>query len=101
MVKTASVIARVEPDVKKQAERVLNKLGIPMSNAIGIFLRHVVLQNGIPFEMKLPRNKPSALGLLDDKALEAEIQKGISDVEEGRVSPAHEVFDRIRKDYAL
>jgi addiction module antitoxin, RelB/DinJ family len=101
MVKTASVIARVEPDVKKQAERVLNKLGIPMSNAIGIFLRHVVLQNGIPFEMKLPRNKPLALGALDDKALRDEIRKGLADVEDGRVSPAHEVFDRIRKDYAL
>ena len=43
MSKTSSVFARVEPDIKEQAEQVLNELGIPMSNAIGLFLKQVVL----------------------------------------------------------
>lgn len=103
MTKTASVIARIEPDIKKQAERVLNRLGIPMSNAVGIFLRHVVLYNGMPFEfeLKLPRNKPLALGSLNDEALDAEINKGVSDVADGRTASAREVFDRLREDYTL
>ena len=42
MSKTSSVFARVEPDIKEQAEQVLNELGIPMSNAIGLFLKQVV-----------------------------------------------------------
>ena len=32
----------------------LDRLGIPMSNAAGMFLRQIVLQRGIPFEMKFP-----------------------------------------------
>ena len=66
MSKTSSVFARVEPDIKEQAEQVLNELGIPMSNAIGLFLKQVVLQRGIPFEMKLPAKKPTALGALSE-----------------------------------
>ena len=33
MARTANVFARVEPERKEQAERVLDRLGIPMSNA--------------------------------------------------------------------
>ena len=58
MARTANVFARVEPEVKEQAEQVLDRLGIPMSNAVGMFLRQIVLQRGIPFEMnfRLMRN---------------------------------------------
>lgn len=35
--KTANVYTRVDPDTKEQAETILNYLGIPMSNAIGMF----------------------------------------------------------------
>ena len=47
MARTANVFARVEPEVKEQAEQVLDRLGIPMSNAVGMFLRQIVLQRGI------------------------------------------------------
>lgn len=53
--------ARVEPEVKEQAEQVLDRLGIPMSNAVGMFLRQIVLQRGLPFEVKLPQEKRSGL----------------------------------------
>ena len=58
MARTSNVFARVEPEIKEQAEEILDQLGIPMSNAVGMFLRQVVLQRGIPFEMKLPRREP-------------------------------------------
>ena len=35
MARTANVFARVEPELKEQAESVLDQLGIPMSNAVG------------------------------------------------------------------
>ncbi len=60
MARTANVFARVEPELKEQSESVLDQLGIPMSNAVGMFLRQIVLQKGIPFEMKLPRTAPLA-----------------------------------------
>ena len=47
MARTANVFARVEPEIKEEAEHILDCLGIPMSNAVGMFLRQVVLQKGI------------------------------------------------------
>ena len=52
--RTANVFTRVDPETKEQAEAILNQLGIPMSHAIGMFLKQIVMQRGIPFEMKLP-----------------------------------------------
>ena len=37
----------------QQAEQALDRLGILISNAVGMFLRQIVLQRGISFEMKL------------------------------------------------
>ena len=58
MARTANVFTRVDPDIKEQAEVILAQLGIPMSNAVGMFLRQVVMQRVIPFEMKLPTAIP-------------------------------------------
>lgn len=77
----------MEPEIKEQAEQVLEKLGIPMSNAVGMFLRQVVLQQGIPFEMKLTRKVPLAYGSLTKEQFDAEIGKGMEDIREGRGYP--------------
>jgi len=99
--RTASVFARVEPEVKDEAERVLNQLGIPMSNAIGLFLRQVVMQQGIPFDMKLPVRRPIDMGALTKEQFDAEIEKGFADMVTGRMRSADEVFTEIRRDYAI
>ncbi len=78
MARTSNIFARVEPEVKEQAERVLEQLGIPMSNAIGLFLRQVVLHRGIPFELKLPQNEPQSVGMLTEEQFNAEIEKGLT-----------------------
>ncbi len=73
MARTSNIFARVEPEVKEQAELILEQLGIPMSNAIGLFLRQVVLQRGIPFELKLPQSKPLSVSTLTEEQFNAEI----------------------------
>ena len=79
MARTANVFVRVEPEVKEQAEQVLDRLGIPMSNAVGMFLRQIVLQRGIPFEMKLPAyEEPVAYGSLTKELLVPENAAGQS-----------------------
>jgi len=89
---TSHVFANVEPELKEQAESVLSQLGIPMSNAIGLFLRQVVLQRGIPFDMKLPQRKPVAMGSLSETDFNVEIKKGFADMAAGRMRPADDVF---------
>lgn len=101
MARTSNVFARVEPEVKEQAEAVLNQLGIPMSNAVGMFLRQVVLQRGIPFEVKLPSEAPLAYGSLTKEQFNVEINKGMADIENGRVYSADEIEAEMRKDYGV
>lgn len=101
MARTSSVFARVEPEIKEQAEQVLDRLGIPMSNAVGMFLRQVVLQRGIPFEMKLPREMPPAYGTLAKEQFDAEIEKGMTDIREGRVYTAGDVEAEMKREYGI
>jgi DNA-damage-inducible protein J len=101
MARTSNVFARVEPEVKEQAEKVLNQLGIPMSNAIGLFLRQVVLQRGIPFDMKLPSDQPLAIGNLSEEQFNAVIEKGFRDLTDGKVIPADHLAEEMRRDYGI
>lgn len=101
MARTSNIFARVEPEVKEQAERVLEQLGIPMSNAIGLFLRQIVLQRGIPFEVKLLQNKPLSIGNLSAEQFNTEIEKGLLDLASGKVTSADHVAEKMRRDYEV
>ncbi len=101
MAKTSNLYARIEPDVKEQAETILTALGIPVSSAINMFYKQIILQRGIPFEMKLPANRVLDMGQLNGAQLDTELQKGYDDIAEGRAKPANAVFDSIRRDYGV
>lgn len=55
MAKTANLYARIEPDVKAKAEEILSEIGVPVSSAITMFYKQIILHKGIPFEVKLPK----------------------------------------------
>ena len=99
--KTANLYARVEPDIKEQAEAILSTLGIPASNAINMFYRQIILQQGLPFDVKISRKHPLDMSLLSEKELDAELEKGYADIAAGRMRPAREVFADLRRDYGL
>lgn len=101
MAKTANLYARIEPELKEKAESILAELGIPASNAITMFYRQIILQQGLPFEVKLPTAKPVDLRKLTQPQLDAELQKGFDDVAAGKTKPVEQVFDSIRKDFGL
>ena len=44
---------RTDKEVKAQAEKIFNALGLNMTTAVNIFLRQAIRENGIPFEVKL------------------------------------------------
>jgi DNA-damage-inducible protein J len=56
MAKTATIQTRVDPAVKYNAQIILKKLNISMSEAISMYLSQITLHNGIPFEIKLPND---------------------------------------------
>jgi addiction module RelB/DinJ family antitoxin len=99
MSRTSNVFIRVEPEIKEQAESVLNQLGIPMSNAVGMFLRQVIMQRGIPFEMKLPAGRPLVLGDMTKEQLDAALLEGMKDIENGNVVFADSVETEMHRLY--
>ena len=101
MAKSANLYARIEPDLKEQAESILSALGIPASNAITMFYKQIILQKGLPFEVKLPVTRPVDISGLTEEQLNEELEKGYSDIAAGRTRAAKSVFDGIRKDYGV
>ena len=90
MARTSNVFARVEPEIKEQAEQVLDQLGIPMSNAVSMFLRQIVLQR-----------KSVAFGSLTKEQRDAELEKGMADIRAGRTHSAQSVMDELKRDYGV
>lgn len=99
--KSANLYARIEPNIKEQAESILSELGIPASNAINMFYKQIILQRGLPFEVKLPSVCPADISKLSEAEMNAELEKGYADMKAGRTKSAKSVFEEIRKDYNL
>ena len=53
----ATVTARVDENVKKEAETLFKKMGLNMSTAMNLFLKKCILEQGIPFELKIPNEE--------------------------------------------
>lgn len=101
MAKTSNLYARIEPDIKDQAERILSALGIPVSNAINMFYKQIILQRGIPFDLKLPASHVPNISMLTEEQLNNELEKGYADIDAGRMTSASLAFEKIRKDYGV
>ncbi len=57
MSKSAVIRARTEPKLKNTLERIFHTLGLRVSEAINLFYHKVKLENGLPFEVKIPNKK--------------------------------------------
>ena len=54
MNKSAIIHARIEPQTKSLAERILQKLGVSPTEAIRMFYRQITLRHGLPFSVEIP-----------------------------------------------
>lgn len=94
-IKSANVAARVEPEIKEKAETILSELGIPVSTAINMFYRQVVLWNGMPFRPAIPANRPLARDEMSREEFDARLEIGFTQAKADQSSPADEVFSRL------
>ena len=67
MAKSEMIRARVEPDLKHEAEQVLTHLGLTPTEAITLFYRQVTLFGGLPFPVRIP-NAATRRALADARA---------------------------------
>ena len=75
MAKTASVQARIDPQLKENVEKILAQLKLSPSDAIKLFYRQIELNGGLPFDLKLPAQ------VLAEQKLMEELDAGIQSAE--------------------
>lgn len=101
MAKTSNLTIRLESGLRERAEEILGQLGIPVSNAVNIFLKQVVMQGGIPFDVKLLAKKPVGTCDLTENDLNFELEKGYTNFEKGNTKSIDNAFSGIRRDYKI
>ena len=88
--KSANVTARVQPEIKRQAEAVLEKIGLPVSVLIDTLYRQIIMTGGVPYSLTVP-NLPTRDNMTDAE-FNAMMEKGT-----GEGISADEAFEKIRK----
>ena len=73
---------RTDKEIKNQAEEIFNELGLNMTTVINMFLRTVVREYGIPFELKLDVPQETAAEALESKKLLSDLSECKSSNEE-------------------
>lgn len=66
MSKTSSIHIRVEPQIKEKVEKILESLGMTSTEAINIYLRQIIINSGIPFEIKNPQFKDEMMDAIKE-----------------------------------
>lgn len=101
MANTSAVYARIDTDLKKNAEGILSQLGISPSGAIQMLYSQIVLHNGIPFDLRIPDKKPLSVADMTKEQFDAELQKGFDSFKAGKVLSADEVDAKLAKEFGI
>jgi addiction module RelB/DinJ family antitoxin len=94
--KDATVSARVEYDIKAEAEDILQRLGIPVSVLINSLYRQIIYRNGIPFSLSIPQ-EPVTLDTMTTDELDAKLQHSYEQSLKGEGRPFNDVFDDLER----
>ena len=94
-IKSANVIARVDPNIKKQAEEIISDLGLNASSVINALYRQIIIKKGIPFEM---RKEPINVDDMTEDELGRLLTKRIENFEKsGEYFTVEEVIEGLHK----
>lgn len=93
--KTANVTARVQPEIKRQAEAVLDKIGLPVSVLIDTLYRQIIMTGGIPYSLTVP-SLPTRDNMTDTQ-FDAMMEKGYNQAKTGEGLSVNEAFAKIRE----
>ena len=96
--KSSNVTARVEPEIKEQAEAILSRLGISASSGINMFYRQIILWNGLPFRPSLPINEPKALDEMKKEEMDMKLSRAMLQSHRGEGLSANEFFNSLREE---
>ena len=89
--KSANVTARVQPEIKQQAEVVLEKIGLPVSD---ISYRQIIMTGGVPYSLTVP-NLPTRDSMTNAN-FNAMMEKGYHQAKTGEGISVDDAFTKIR-----
>lgn len=81
---TTNLNIRTDKEIKEQAEQIFSDLGMNMTTAVNMFLRAVIRENGIPFDLKLEvPNEVTAAAIEEGRRIASDPDlKGYADMNE-------------------
>ena len=82
MAKTDTLHIRIESKVKQKAEETLNELGLSIADAVNVFLKQVILNDGIPFEIRKPKLNKETIEAIEDARQGKNLSKTFDTVDE-------------------
>lgn len=101
MANTSAVYARIDTGLKESAENILSRLGISPSSAIQMLYSQIVLTRGLPLDLHLPSSKPTAIGGMSGKELDAELMEGVESLKTGKAYTADEVDAELAREFGI
>lgn len=101
MSNTTPVYARIDSELKENAEMILNQLGISPSSAIQMLYSQIVLTRGLPLDLHLPSAKPTAIGNMSRAEIDAELKKGMESLKSGKSYTADEVDAELAREFGI
>ena len=99
MANTTAVYARIDTNLKENAEAILAKLGISPSGAIQMLYSQIVLENGMPFSSRIPCAAPVAIGGMTRVQIDAELMKGVESLKNSRSFTAEEIDAQFAEEF--
>jgi DNA-damage-inducible protein J len=96
---TSEIRSRIEPELKDEAQDVLGRVGLNISDAIRLFLRQVVAVKGLPFDVRHDPNAITRSAILEARQVRAryETSKDLFDGLKGkRVKKKKRVHKAVR-----
>lgn len=94
--KSANVTARVQPEIKQQAEAILAELGLPVSVLIDTLYRQIILTGGVPYSLSVP--KIPTRDTMTDTEFHSMMETGYNQAKSGQTLPLDETFRKIREE---
>lgn len=97
--KDATVSARVECDIKNEAEGILRQIGVPVSVVINALYRQIILQGGIPFSLTIPK-QPKTLDSMSREDIDRMLAHSYAQSLAGEGTPYEDAFDELERSLA-
>ena len=101
MANTSAVYARIDTNLKENAESILHQLGISPSSAIQMLYSQIVLTRGLPLDLHLPSRKPVEIGGMNRAELDQELRKGLDSLNAGEAASADEVDAALAREFGI